>query len=793
MPPGPHKPKPQQPSPANQVTADYGERSQGPVPMRPHKSVALGSMVGKYKIDAVLGHGGMGSVYGARDPLIGREVAIKILPPELVRDPATLERFLGEARAAGRLNHPHVVTVYEVIELPDGGGYAIVMERVNGGSVQNYLQRQGPPGWRAASRLIGEACKALSAAHDIGLIHRDIKPANLLLTKDGHVKVADFGLAKVDGPDAVMNTQPGAILGTPAYMSPEQCRGDKIDRRSDIYSLGCTYFAMLTSHPPFEAASSMQVMFAHCSAPIPDPRTLDIDVPEACVEILNKALAKDPADRYGSAKDFLADLRTLLGGGTISGGDPLAGLSQLAAVPADFAHTPPPIAPSQPPGSNRPWIIAGAAAGVAVVLAAALLFLLRSHPTPQVAAATAIATNSPPVIPPSPSPSPQPSLRVTPSAKLPDSPAPRAPAPTPRTPPPLTLIHPPMPPPPTTAPTTIQPAAVAIAPLPPAHPPSPAQPASPPVPPAPKWRNDPQMPMSFVNSVNIRMRLIHPGTFTMGDSSIPNAAPHQVTLTQPFYMGVYEISGEEFKAVMGDRGGVRSPRGDISAAFITWDQATEFCQRLSNLPDEKKAGWVYRLPTEAEWEYACRAGTTTRFAWGDIASTDKANYGKPLSLVKPRPTPPADGSPPQGPPPDGQDSGGGGGDGPAPDNGGGPRGGGGQFNHNGPPSPGQRPSAQHPLEPRGRYDPNAWGLYDMEGGLWEWCSDFYSLNQGSAPQTNPTGPTSGTTHAARGGCWAGPANECAAAYRNGQTDQHTDYPIYGFRIVCQIRASAAGQ
>ena len=336
-------------------------------------------MVGKYKIDAVLGYGGMGSVYGARDPLIQRDVAIKILPPELVRDPSfPLERFLGEARAAGKLNHPNVVTIYEVIQLPDDGGYAIVMERVFGGSVQDYLKRQGPPGWRAASRLIGEACKALVAAHEKGLIHRDIKPANLLLTNDKHVKVADFGVAKVDGPDAVMNTQPGAILGTPAFMSPEQCRGDKIDPRSDIYSLGCTYYAMLTNKPPFEAASSMQVMFAHCSAPIPDPRTLDVEVPDAVVEILSKALAKDAGERYDTAKDLLADLRTALGGGTISGADPLAGLSQLEAVPADHARTLPPIANSAGRRSNRAWIIAGAAAAV-FILEVVAMGILHLH------------------------------------------------------------------------------------------------------------------------------------------------------------------------------------------------------------------------------------------------------------------------------------------------------------------------------------------------------------------------------------------------------------------------------
>jgi formylglycine-generating enzyme required for sulfatase activity len=767
MPPGPHKPR--QPAPADQFTAEFVERSQGATAARPRKSIALGSMVGKYKIDAVLGYGGMGSVYGARDPLIQRDVAIKILPPELVRDPATLERFLGEARAAGKLNHPHVVTIYEVIQLPDGGGYAIVMERVFGGSVQNYLQRQGPPGWRAASRLIGEACKALSAAHEIGLIHRDIKPGNLLLTKDGHVKVADFGLAKVDSPEAVNNTTPGAILGTPAYMSPEQCRGGKIDRRSDIYSLGCTYFAMLTNRAPFEAASSMQVMFAHCSAPIPDPRTLDVEVPDAVVDILGKALAKDPNDRYASAKDLLADLRTALGGGTISGADPLAGLSQLEAVPADYARTLPPIEAGGRSGLNRAWIIAAAVGAVALGLAFAVVWMVASRNAAQNTFAT-----------PAPPPSPPPVQSQAPVSG--------PPTPLPATAPPVSHLlvlpsvivsHAPIIP-------TTSPVAVSSTPA----PPQPPRPVSPP--PKPRaFRNDPQMPTSLVNSANMKMVLIRPGTFSMGDDSLPDAPRHQVTLTQPFYLGVYEVSRGEMKAIMGMEAGAQAPRDELAAAFVTWNNANAFCQLLNQQPDEQQAGRVYRLPTEAEWEYACRAGTTTRFAWGDTLRTSQANFGKSLSIIKPRPTgqtnqqpagPPPDGAPPDSPdgqPPDGR-----------PDRGPPPDGGGNSPGQNGNRPMGQR-AGQHPLEPRGHYQPNAWGLYDMEGGVWEWCSDFYAPTYDLRQQTDPIGPATGKNHVARGGSWASPAEQCACAYRNGKGEVNGNYPLYGFRIVCQIRSDAA--
>src|SRR6476661_3882737 len=264
----PNKPKPKRIPPSSvQATAAIHapDLSQGPKPPSPYRALPIGSMLGKYKILSVLGHGGMGNVYATEDPLIKRKVAIKVLPPEFARDKSLIDRLLAEAQAAGKLTHPNVVTIYDVNH--DADSYFIVMELVPGGSVQDYLAKKGSPGWRAATKLVGEACKAIQAAHEIGLIHRDIKPSNLMLTSDGHVKVADFGLAKVEASDATMHTQPGTILGTPAFMSPEQCRGDKVDLRSDIYSLGCTYFAILTGKPPFEAASSMQVMFAHCSAP----------------------------------------------------------------------------------------------------------------------------------------------------------------------------------------------------------------------------------------------------------------------------------------------------------------------------------------------------------------------------------------------------------------------------------------------------------------------------------------------------------------------------------------------
>ncbi len=268
--------------------------------------------LGKYLLKSKLGQGGMGVVYLATDTRLKRDVALKVLPKEMASDEAAVKRFLREARVAARLNHPNVVAVYDVDQ--QRGYCYLVMELVNGCTASDLLA-QGPLSWTEATRLIAEACRGLAAAHEAGLVHRDIKPSNIMRTNDGLVKLADFGLAKAaDDSNNVKNplTQSGTILGTPHYMSPEQCRGEPIDPRSDLYSLGATYFALLTGHAPFSDPNPLQVMFAHCSKPTPDPSTLRDDLPVACSAVVMKALAKNRSERFASAKDMLAALTELL-------------------------------------------------------------------------------------------------------------------------------------------------------------------------------------------------------------------------------------------------------------------------------------------------------------------------------------------------------------------------------------------------------------------------------------------------------------------------------------------------
>jgi serine/threonine protein kinase/ABC-type branched-subunit amino acid transport system substrate-binding protein len=270
----------------------------------------IGKTLGKYHITAVLGHGGMGVVLKAHDPTIDRDVAIKVLASHLAADATALGRFLAEARAAGKLNHPNVIAIYEICQ--DGPTHYLVLEYVPGGSLDDLLrQRRGLSVLEATQALI-DACKGVGAAHAAGLIHRDIKPANFMRAADGSIKIADFGLAKGAADTKRNFTQTGMVVGTPYFMSPEQCEARPIDHRGDIYSLGATYYCLLTGKSPYEDSNSVpQLMYAHCHGPTPDPRSTHPALPEASSRIIALAMAKAPEARYQSTAVMLADLQAV--------------------------------------------------------------------------------------------------------------------------------------------------------------------------------------------------------------------------------------------------------------------------------------------------------------------------------------------------------------------------------------------------------------------------------------------------------------------------------------------------
>ena len=273
-------------------------------------SAWLGQTLGKYQITGFLGEGGMGMVMQGLDSSIDRSVAIKLLPPDIAECNNALQRFKAEARSAAKSNHPNIVTIYEIGE--DKSTHYLAMEFISGGSVADALKQHGRYEIAEATRIIAEACQGLAAAHRRGLVHRDVKPANLLLTDDGSVKVSDFGLAKPTDDDALSMTKTGQILGTPSFMSPEQCQAAKVDNTSDVYSLGATYYSLLTGKVPYhERGSIVQVMFAHCNDEPPDPADHRDDLPDSCLRIISRAMAKESKDRYASMDEMVVDLQRL--------------------------------------------------------------------------------------------------------------------------------------------------------------------------------------------------------------------------------------------------------------------------------------------------------------------------------------------------------------------------------------------------------------------------------------------------------------------------------------------------
>ena len=269
-----------------------------------------GTRLAQYELVRQAGAGGMGVVYQARDVDLDRPVAIKVLRSADVH-PSVQERFLREARSAARLNHPNVAAVHQVGR--EGKLTFIAMEWIDGSSMAEHLRASVILDWREATAAARDAAAGLAVAHRAGVVHRDVKPANLMRTAAGVVKVVDFGLASLH--DAASDlTHSGMILGTPTYLSPEQCRGERATAASDVYALGCTHFHLLTSRPPFEADTPIGLIYLHQDEPFPDARRFADDVPPAVLAVLDRATQKDPADRYPDAGEMLADLEAALAG-----------------------------------------------------------------------------------------------------------------------------------------------------------------------------------------------------------------------------------------------------------------------------------------------------------------------------------------------------------------------------------------------------------------------------------------------------------------------------------------------
>ena len=281
-------------------------------------SLSPGTTLGPYTITAELGHGGMGVVYTAQDPRLDRQVAIKVLPPDLTRDETAKQRFLQEAKAASALDHPNICTIHEINETEDGQLY-LVMAYYDGETLKERIER-GPLALDEAADIATQVGRGLAEAHGAGIVHRDIKPANLLIAKGGVVKILDFGLAKLAGAEGV--TQTGTTVGTVAYMSPEQARGQEVDQRTDIWSLGVVLYEMLTGQQPFRGENLLAISNAILASQPVSLTRLRAGTSPALARVVTRSLANSRDGRYQSVADLLGELRNATASATKAASQP---------------------------------------------------------------------------------------------------------------------------------------------------------------------------------------------------------------------------------------------------------------------------------------------------------------------------------------------------------------------------------------------------------------------------------------------------------------------------------------
>jgi hypothetical protein len=401
------------------------------------EALVPGAMLGEYQIEREIGRGGMGTVYAARHPTIGKRVAIKVLEFSFSCDRELVKRFTDEARAVNKIGHPYIIDVFSFGKLADGRQY-FVMEFLEGETVASWLAK-GRPDFAEARRLLLQVCEALEAAHREGVIHRDLKPENLWIARPKHglayIKVLDFGIAKlIETHDEKGATKTGMIMGTPQFMSPEQCVGRGVDHRTDIYALGAILFCVYCGRPPFEGESAAELIAAQLYSPPPKPSTLAA-IPPGLEALILSCLDKDPANRPASAAELGLRLKDVAAvGGAITavhaplhrGGDAAAKTRDgyaPATIPEDAV-----VEPDVEGVAKNRWPVA-VAIGTLIAAVGVLLWLgTKGHQKPAAAPvlaapATSVETVQHGTVPPSPAARP---AEPPAAAELAAEPAPRS-------------------------------------------------------------------------------------------------------------------------------------------------------------------------------------------------------------------------------------------------------------------------------------------------------------------------------------------------------------------------------
>lgn len=641
--------------------------------------------MGKYLIETKLGAGGMGQVFKAQHAGMGRTVAIKVIHTKNRLDTQAIQRFDREVKAAARLIHPNVITVFDADH--ENGLHYMVMEYCEGKDLAALISQQGTLGLKDAVDYITQAARGLQYAHEQGVIHRDIKPGNLLVNKSKKVKVVDMGLARLQSLNeeekVPMLTATNAIMGTFDFMSPEQGLSTRqADARSDIYSLGASLYFLLTGKVMYEGETAFAKLIAHREKPVPKLKLTRPDIPDALETIYQKMVAKNVEDRYQTISEIIIDLASLI----------------IAEEPDTINHTPSvnikkselrftfkpaelgltKVIKGKETSKQEPFkfsykhltYISGTLSVLIIVI---WLFLpeKKKHVNP-------IQNRIPEITETRMNPQKSTSLKkaVSDIASI-DFKKEN-----------LFLV----------APFSEAKAKEVQNSL------------------AKKLGVAVETKIPLGNGVDLEMVLIPPGKFMMGSSLTEsnreiNELLHEVIISKPFYLGKYEVTQEQWVSIIS-----KNPSANLGPKLpvenISWNNCQEFITKLN-----KKTDGGFLLPSEAEWEFSCRAGTVSNFYFGNKIQPEDANFlesniGKTSIATN--------------------------------------------------------------------YKPNAFGLHNMHGNLWEWCSDWYG-DYIVDDIIDPLGPKTGDRRVLRGGSYGLPAYKHSSAMR-GFKDPNLHNEFGGIRL-----------